>query len=143
MHIDFEPGKLINEVKTHLPDVTDLVFKRKASEAGMNPSELLRDLVCELVHGAPYLDLLLQHRREARETQAKSDAEPRPNVRPITGLKADVVPVAELQRQFIEASRMMSQLASRIERLQAPAAAAPGSMHAPYGVAHGGLRGVA
>lgn len=50
---------------------------------------------------------------------------------------------AELQRQFIEASRMMSQLASRIERLQAPAAAAPGSMHAPYGVPHGGLRGVA
>lgn len=51
---------------------------------------------------------------------------------------------AELQRQFIEASRMMSQLASRIERLQAPAAAAPaGSMHAPYGVPHGGLRWVA
>lgn len=50
---------------------------------------------------------------------------------------------AELQRQFIEASRMMSQLASRIERLQVPAAAAPGSMHAPYGVPHGVLRGVA
>ena len=50
---------------------------------------------------------------------------------------------AELQRQFIEASRMMSQLASRIERLQVPAAAALGSMHAPYGVPHGVLRGVA
>ena len=50
---------------------------------------------------------------------------------------------ADLQRQFIEASRMMSQLASRIERLQVPAAAALGSMHAPYGVPHGVLRGVA
>lgn len=53
------------------------------------------------VHGAPYLDLLLQHRREARETQAKSDAEPRPNVRPIAGLKADVVPVDELHRAYV------------------------------------------
>lgn len=100
MHIDFEPGKLVNEVKTHLPDVTDLVFKRRATEAGMNPSELLRDLVCEFVHGAPYLDLLLQHRREARETQAKSAGEQAPNVRPIAGLKADVVPVDELHRAY-------------------------------------------
>ena len=66
MHIEFEPGKLLNELKTRLPDVTDLVFRRKATEAGMLPSELLRDLVCEYVHGAPYLDLLLQHRRDAR-----------------------------------------------------------------------------
>ena len=75
MHIDFEPGKLVNEVKTHLPDVTDLV--------------------CEFVHGAPYLDLLLQHRRDARETQAKSNAEPPPNVRPIGAVKAD-----ELHRPY-------------------------------------------
>ena len=47
MHIEFEPGKLLNELKTSLPDVTDLVFRRKATEAGMLPSELLRDLVCE------------------------------------------------------------------------------------------------
>ena len=53
MHIEFEPGKLLNELKTSLPDVTDLVFRRKATEAGMLPSELLRDLVCEYVHGAP------------------------------------------------------------------------------------------
>ena len=100
MHIDFEPGKLVNEVKTHLPDVTDLVFKRKASEAGMNPSELLRDLVCELVHGAPYLDLLLQHRREARETQAKSAGASGPNLRPVSTIKADVVPSDELHRAY-------------------------------------------
>jgi hypothetical protein len=100
MHIDFEPGKLVNEVKTHLPDVTDLVFKRRASEAGMNPSELLRDLVCEFVHGAPYLDLLLQHRRDARETQAKSSGAAGPNVRPIAALKADVVPGDELHRAY-------------------------------------------
>ena len=54
---------------------------------------------------------------------------------------------AELQRQFIEASRMMAQLASRIERLQAPAgglsAAASAMVHpinAPYGAP---VRGVA
>ena len=39
--------------------------------------------------------------------------------------------VAELQRQFIEASRAMQALAGRIERLQAPV----GGMNAPYGVA--------
>ena len=100
MHIEFEPGKQLNELKTSLPDVTDLVFRRKASEAGMNPSELLRDLVCEFVHGAPYLDLLLQHRRDARETQAKSNGDTGPNVRPIAGLKADLVPVDELHRAY-------------------------------------------
>lgn len=54
---------------------------------------------------------------------------------------------ADLQRQFVEATRVMAAIASRIERLQAP----PGSIHAPYGVpadrvgvAHGfGLKGVA
>ena len=95
MHIEFEPGKQLNELKTSLPDVTDLVFRRKATEAGMNPSELLRDLVCEYVHGAPYLDLLLQHRRDARETQAKSNAEPPPNGRPIGAVTAD-----ELHRPY-------------------------------------------
>ena len=100
MNIEFEPSKLVNEVKTHLPDVTELQFRRRAHEMGMNPSELLRDLVCEFVHGAPYLDLLLQHRREARETQAKSAGEQAPNVRPIAGLKADVVPVDELHRAY-------------------------------------------
>ena len=106
MHIDFEPGKLVNEVKTHLPDVTDLVFKRRASEAGMNPSELLRDLVCEFVHGAPYLDLLLQHRRDARDAQGKTAAESGPNVRPLSGLKADVVPADELHRAYVQGRKV-------------------------------------
>lgn len=87
MIIEFEPGKLVNEVKTHLPDVTDLVFKRRALDAGMNPSELLRDLVCEFVHGAPYLDLLLEHRRAARDSQAKSHDQQGPKLRPVDGLR--------------------------------------------------------
>jgi hypothetical protein len=41
MIIEFEPGKLVNEVKTHLPDVTDLVFKRRAQDAGMKPAALI------------------------------------------------------------------------------------------------------
>lgn len=84
MIIEFEPGKLVNEVKTHLPDVTDLVFKRRAQDAGMNPSELLRDLVCEFV-GAAYMDLLLEHRRACREQQAKSHDQQGPNLRPVDG----------------------------------------------------------
>ena len=83
-----------------MPAAHPVSTRRRASEAGMNPSELLRDLVCEFVHGAPYLDLLLQHRRDARETQAKSSAESRPNVRPIAPLKADVVPGDELHRAY-------------------------------------------
>lgn len=85
MIIEFEPGKLVNEVKTHLPDVTDLVFKRRAQDAGMNPSELLRDLVCEFVHGAAYMDLLLEHRLACRESQAKSNDHQGPKLRPVDG----------------------------------------------------------
>ncbi len=86
MIIEFEPGKLVNEVKTHLPDVTDLVFKRRAQDAGMNPSELLRDLVCEFVHGAAYMDLLIEHRRGVREQQAQAQGASGPNLRPVDGL---------------------------------------------------------
>lgn len=48
---------------------------------------------------------------------------------------------AELQRQFVEATRTLSVMAARIERLQAPA----GSINAPYGVPDRAysLRGVA
>ena len=62
---------------------------------------------------------------------------------PVPVEPADVL--GELQREFIAATRQMANMAARIERLQAPpaAAAAPGSMHAPYGVPHGVLRGVA
>ena len=49
--------------------------------------------------------------------------------------------VAELQRQFIEASRAMQQLAGRIERLQVAPSAGPAAIHAPYGAPV--LRGVA
>ena len=58
------------------------------------------DLVCEFVHGAPYLDLLLQHRRDARDAQAKSSGAAGPNVRPLSALKPDVVPGDELHRAY-------------------------------------------
>lgn len=83
MNIEFEPSKLVNEVKTHLPDVTELQFRRRAHEMGMNPSELLRDLVCEFVHGAPYLDLLIEHRRGARDVQGQTNADSGPRLRPV------------------------------------------------------------
>lgn len=41
--------------------------------------------------------------------------------------------VAELQRQFIEASRAMQQLAGRIERLNTAPAVVHHTLHAPYG----------
>ena len=85
MNIDFEPSKLVNEVKTHLPDLTEVVFRRRAHDMGMNASELLRDLVCEFVHGAPYLDLVIEHRRGTREMQGQAQAEPGPKLRPVDG----------------------------------------------------------
>lgn len=50
--------------------------------------------------------------------------------------------VAELQRQFIEASRAMQQLAGRIERLNTAPAVVHHTLHAPYGTP-APLRGVA
>ena len=85
MNIEFEPSKLVNEVKTHLPDLTEVVFRRRAHDLGMNPSELLRDLVCEFVHGAPYLDLVIEHRRSGRELQGSTEADPGPKLRPVGG----------------------------------------------------------
>ena len=41
--------------------------------------------------------------------------------------------VAELQRQFIEASRAMQQLAGRVERLNTAPAVVHHTLHAPYG----------
>lgn len=90
MFIKFEPSKLVTEVKTHLPDVTDLVFRRKAHDMGLAPGELLRDLVCECVHGAPYLELLLEHRRTVRDAQAPAQgplqADARTTTRPPQGV---------------------------------------------------------
>lgn len=49
--------------------------------------------------------------------------------------------VAELQREFIAATRQLAMMAGRIEQLQAAPAAGPASIHAPYGAPV--LRGVA
>lgn len=83
MNIDFEPSKLVNEVKTHLPDLTELQFRRRAHDMGMNPWELLRDLVCENIHGATYLDLVLEHRRGARKAQGQTQDDQGPKLRPV------------------------------------------------------------
>jgi hypothetical protein len=46
--------------------------------------------------------LLLQHRRDARDAQAKSSGAAGPNARPIAALKPDVVPGDELHRAYQE-----------------------------------------
>lgn len=91
--IAFEPGKLTEELSTHVPDLTALSFKRHAAELGMRPGELLRDLVCELVHGSTYDDLMREHRRQARERLA-------PNLHQSSDtLAADIPGVVNLGRR--------------------------------------------
>lgn len=70
--IEFEPGKLTEEVSTHVPDLTALAFKRRAAALAMRPSEYLRDLICADVHGATYEDLIREHRLNARATLAQA-----------------------------------------------------------------------
>lgn len=69
MVINFEPGKLTEEAKTHLPDVTELELRRRARSFGMTVSEYLRDLVCIDIHGSPFDDLVREHRRALRCAQ--------------------------------------------------------------------------
>ena len=66
MFVAFEPSKLTEEVKTHVPDATKLLATRKAASMGMSLSEYLRDLICLDNHGAPYDELMLAHRRKVR-----------------------------------------------------------------------------
>ncbi len=80
MYLPFEPSKLTEEVKTHVPDATKLLASRKATALGMSLSEYLRDLICMDNHGAPYDELLMTHRRKLRagaqgqpEAQAMDD----------------------------------------------------------------------
>jgi hypothetical protein len=66
MYVTFEPGKLTDEVKTHVPDATKLLAQRKAARMGMTLSDYLRDLVLIDLHGAPYDELMSSHRRAIR-----------------------------------------------------------------------------
>lgn len=70
----FEPGKLTEEVSTKLPDTTRLLLGRRAAAMGQNIAEYLRDLVCVDVHTAPYDELMLDHRRAVRASQASMQA---------------------------------------------------------------------
>ena len=66
MYLPFEPSKLTEEVKTHVPDATKLMAARKATQMGQSLSEYLRDLICLDTHGAPYDELMMAHRRSLR-----------------------------------------------------------------------------
>ncbi len=91
MFFPFEPGKLTEEVKTHLPDVTKLLAARKAASMGMSMSDYLRDLVCDDIHNAPYDELMLAHRRKVRaEQQGQIDAQSSPGFGPGPAHKAGV-----------------------------------------------------
>ena len=83
MFVAFEPSKLTEEVKTHIPDATKLLAARKASSLGMTMSEYLRDLICLDNHGASYDELMMTHRRALRPgMQGPSVAQPQASTGP-------------------------------------------------------------
>lgn len=83
MFVPFEPGKLTEEVKTHISDTTKLLAGRKAASLGMNMSEYLRDLVYLDNHGASYDELMMTHRRALRAgVQGPSVAQPQASTGP-------------------------------------------------------------
>lgn len=79
----FEPGKLTEELKTHVPDVTALAARRKAHDLGMSVAEYQRDLVCLDVHGATYDDLMREHRRQLRQKQGQPMAQAQTQAGPV------------------------------------------------------------
>ena len=83
MYLPFEPSKLTEELKTHVPDVTKLEFNRKAGRMGQTPAQYLRDLVFQDVHGALYDELMMDHRRSVRAAmQGQNEAQDRPTQGP-------------------------------------------------------------
>ena len=83
MFVAFEPSKLTEEVKTHIPDATKLLAARKASSLGMTMSEYLRDLICLDNHGASYDELMMTHRRALRAgVQGPTVAQPQASTGP-------------------------------------------------------------
>lgn len=81
----FEPGKLTEELKTHVPDVTAMSARRSAHELGMNVSEYVRDLICMAEHGTTYDELMREHRRKLRERQGQALGQMLPNQSPEQG----------------------------------------------------------
>lgn len=51
-------------LKTSLPDGVELDFRKKASEAGCTPAELLRDLVCLSLYDKTFGEIIAGTRRE-------------------------------------------------------------------------------
>ena len=81
----FEPGKLTEELKTHVPDVTAMSARRTAHDLGMSVSEYVRDLVCLAEHGTTYDELMREHRRKLRERQGQAVGQPQPGPSPEQG----------------------------------------------------------
>lgn len=52
-------------LKTHIPEETDTYFKELARRAGCTPSELLRDLICLVVHDQTFGEITAAQRRAA------------------------------------------------------------------------------
>ena len=96
MVLPFEPGKLTEEVKTHIPDTTKFVLGRKATQMGMTLSQYLRDLICIDAHGLPYDELMLAHRRKVRAAdQGRLSAQAQASVGPDEAQTTQ--PVADIQ----------------------------------------------
>ena len=55
--------KCTEVAKTTIPFDMKEAYARKAHEAGCDPSELLRDQICMLVHKVTFLEYVLNHRR--------------------------------------------------------------------------------
>lgn len=56
-------GKCTFVLKTNVPDDTYLGFKKLANQAGCTSSELLRDLVCLVVHNQTFGEITASQRR--------------------------------------------------------------------------------
>ena len=62
-------GKCTAVLKTHIPEETDFEFRRLAIQAGCSSSELLRDLVCLVVHGQTFGEIAAAQRKELLKVQ--------------------------------------------------------------------------
>lgn len=57
-------GKCTAVLKTNVPEDTDLAFRALANKAGCTASELLRDLVCLVVHDQTFGEITADQRRK-------------------------------------------------------------------------------
>ncbi len=57
-------GKCTSVLKTNVPEETDMAFRALANKAGCTASELLRDLVCLVVHDQTFGEITADQRRK-------------------------------------------------------------------------------